>query len=96
MQQERTGISIGSLVCGIVSTALSALAIPIGIFLSWGGWLITIAGLITGIIAIALGVKGKQALHAGRAIAGFVLGIIGTSLHGVLFFGFLLLHFFYS
>lgn len=70
------GKAIASLVLGIISCVGSLLYIV--------GWVI---GLICGILAIIFGVKAKkQSKHRGIAIAGFVLGIIGTSLCGVTIF----------
>lgn len=84
---EHRGIAIGSLVCGIVSTAISALAISISIFWSLWGCVIGVAGVTTGIVAIALGSKARYAYPTGRATAGFVLGIIGTALDGIICLG---------
>ena len=95
METEKNGIAIGSLVCGIVSASISALAIPVGILLSIWGCGIAVAGIATGIVAIVLGVKGKNFYPSGRAIAGFVLGIIGTAMHAIIFLCFLIVHLIY-
>lgn len=91
----KNGLGIAAMVCGIVSVSLSAAAIPIGIFFYFWGCVITVFGLGCGIFAIAAGAKAKKFFPAGQAIAGFVLGIIGTSLHAVIFLCFLILYLFF-
>jgi hypothetical protein len=67
-------MAIASLVCGIVSVVL-AFCGPLAV-----------AGVILGIIAIALSILARKNGQAGgAATAGLVLGIIGTVLSAVLF-----------
>ena len=53
--------------------AVAALVLGIVSILTW---LLPIAGYITTIIAIVLGVKGRKSENCGMATAGMVLGII--------------------
>lgn len=70
VEVQKNGKAIASLVLGILSC--------VGAITYMIGWLI---GLVCGIIAIVFGAKAKkQKEQRGIAIAGFVLGIIGTSL----------------
>lgn len=75
MEQQNNGKAIASLVLGIVSIATTVL------FGSFG----PIFALVTGIIAIVLGVKARKECPCGMATAGFVLGIIGTVFGAVMF-----------
>lgn len=79
MRELQTGKAIASMVLGIVSVSLSVLSAIVIFFLFVLGILIGAAAMICGIIAIVLG---NRARPLGRAMAGFVLGIIGTSLSG--------------
>lgn len=76
--QQPTGknpMAIASLVLGIVSC----------VFSFCGVWLALI-GLVCGVVAIVLAVKGRKIVaKKGMATAGLVLGIIGTVLCGLLF-----------
>lgn len=63
------GLSIASLVLGIISVIFSFLFV----------WV----GLVSGIIGIVLAIKGRKESKNGMAIAGLVLSIIGTCLSGV-------------
>lgn len=87
----KNGLGIAAMVCGIVSVSLSAVAIPIGIFFFFWGCVISLFALGCGIFSIVAGAKAKQYPPIGQAIAGLVLGIIGTSLHVVIFLCFLIL-----
>lgn len=88
----KNGMGIASMVLGIVSVSLSAVAIPIGIFFQLWGCFISVCGILCGIVAIALGAKSKNFYPAGQAIAGFVMGIVGVSIHTIIFLCFLLIH----
>lgn len=85
-EEFKNGLGVAAMVCGIVSVSISALAIPIGIFFHIWGCLIAAVGLGCGIFAIVAGAKAKIYYPAGKAIAGFVMGIIGTSLHAMILF----------
>ncbi len=76
IEDNRKGLSIASLVLGIVSI----------LFVS--KFIIAVA---CGVLAIVFGIKGKGRGGKGMATAGFITGIIGVSLQAVLFiFGFVL------
>ncbi len=72
----RKGKAITALIVGILSC--------VGAFCFYPGWMI---GLICGILAIVFGALAKSGVKRGIAIAGMVLGIVGTSLCGVLLLG---------
>ena len=79
MQNTGKGLSVASLVLGMVSAVLA-----------WF-YLINIAALVCGIIGIVCAAKGKKAAVAANAptglgTAGLVLSIIGTALAGIGFF----------
>ena len=61
MEKNNNSLAVVALVLGIVSIIT---------------WLFPIAGYITTIIAIVLGVKGRKSEKRGMATAGMVLGII--------------------
>ena len=61
MEKNNNSLAVVALVLGIVSIIT---------------WLFPIAGYITTIIAIILGVKGRKSEKRGMATAGMVLGII--------------------
>jgi len=68
-------MAIASLVLGIISC----------VFSFCGVW-VALIGLVCGIVAIITAVKGRKLqTKRGLATAGLVLGIIGTSLCGLLF-----------
>ncbi|MCM1370725.1 MAG: DUF4190 domain-containing protein [Clostridium sp.] len=68
--QENNSTAIAALVLGIVSVVFA--------------FIFTWIGLIAGIVAIILAVKGmKNPVKKGMATAGLVLGIIGTALSGI-------------
>lgn len=72
-QSKNNGMSIASLVLGIVACVFA--------------WLIPLIGLVCGIVGIILAVKGKKASAPGKtgmAVAGLVLSIIGLSLSAVM------------
>ena len=79
MQNTSVGKAIASMVLGIVSVSIAVLSAILFFFLFPLGVGCGIASLICGIIAIVLGNKARP---LGRAIAGFVLGIAGSSLSG--------------
>lgn len=79
MLHERIGLSIASMVLGIISVSFSAISIAFLFFVFSLGLALVIIALICGIIAIILGHKSRP---LSRGIAGLVLGIIGTSLAG--------------
>ena len=67
-QSKNNGMSIASLVLGIVGCALA--------------WFIPLIGIVCGIVGIILAVKGKKASAPGKtgmAVAGLVLSIISLS-----------------
>lgn len=68
--------AIAALVLGLISCVCSVCYIV--------GWII---GLVCGILAIIFGVKARKQTKSGMATAGFVLGIVGTSLCGVTLLG---------
>ena len=84
MNPTGSRISIAAMVLGIVSVSLCILAMIFSFFWILQAIAVAAAALICGIHAIILGVKGRQLQSVGRAIAGFVLGIIGTSISGLL------------
>lgn len=61
MEKNNNNLAVAALVLGLVSIIT---------------WLFPIAGYITTIIAIVLGVKGRSSEKRGMATAGMVLGII--------------------
>ncbi|MBR3039371.1 MAG: hypothetical protein IKI20_01760 [Lachnospiraceae bacterium] len=64
---ESNGKAVGAMICGIVSLAS---------FYSCVGW-------IPGIVAICLGAAGlKKVTNRGKAVAGFIMGILGTIIGG--------------
>lgn len=72
--QNSKGKAIASLICGIVSVVLA-----------WFGYG-AIAGLAAGIVAIVLGVSVRKLNDENKnfATAGFITGIIGVVLSGIL------------
>ncbi len=72
--QNSKGKAISSLICGIVSVVLA-----------WFGYG-AIAGLAAGIVAIVLGVGVRKLNDENKnfATAGFITGIIGVVLSGIL------------
>ena len=83
---EKNGLGIAALVCGIVSVSLCGAAIPIGILFPFWGCSIAVVGIIPGIFAIVAGTRSrKYSYPAGKAVAGFILGIIATSIDAVIF-----------
>lgn len=76
IEDNRKGLSIASLVLGIVSILLVS------------KFIIAVA---CGILAIIFGIKGKKRGGKGMAAAGFITGIIGLSLQVIFFiFGLIL------
>ena len=74
MTPPGNGKATGSMVCGILSLVAA-----------WFGWG-AIVGLALGIVAIVLSVNAKKdGFVGGKAKAGFVMGLIGSILSGVLF-----------
>jgi len=61
MEKNNNKLAVAALILGIVSIIT---------------WLLPIAGYITTIIAIVLGVKGRKSEKRGMATAGMVLGIV--------------------
>ena len=84
MNPTGSRISIAAMVLGIVSVSLCIPAMIFSFFWILQAIAVAAAALVCGILAIILGVKGRQLKSVGRAIAGFVLGIIGTSISGLL------------
>lgn len=74
--QSGKGKAVTSLVLGIISC--------VGTLGFYPGWILSLA---CGIPAIVFGAMGKQGKKRGLAIAGFVLGIVGTALGGALLIG---------
>lgn len=70
------------------SKATVALVLSIvSLVLAWFGWL-AIIGLVVAIVAVVLGVQARKEMPegtTGMATAGFVMGIIGIALNGILF-----------
>ena len=75
--------AIASMVLGIVSVSFCFRWLP--------GMLIVLLSLACCILAIVMGARARVLRPAGRAIAGLVLGIIGTSISGLLLLCLLLL-----
>lgn len=78
-QASSKGKSIAAMVCGIIGVA--------GCFIP-GGWVFVVITLVLAIIGIVLGSQGMKAAKAtgegkGMAVAGLVLGIIGTVMSGI-------------
>ncbi len=76
MSNDGKGLSIGALVCGIISCVLA-----------WF-YMVNIVALILGIVGLVLAVNGRKLAKAANAptgigTAGLVLAIIGTSLAGI-------------
>lgn len=91
----KNGLGIAALVCGVVSVSLCGAAIPIGIFFPFWGCILAVVGIILGIFAIIAGTRSRKYFcPAGKAIAGFILGIIGTSIDGVVFICYFCLYLF--
>ena len=83
--------AITSMCLGIISCSLSLIGfICIFFHLFFSGCISSIA-LVLGIISI---VFAASSLHCGRAVAGLVTGIIGTSLSGLLLLTNLVIGFF--
>ncbi|MFJ2738391.1 DUF4190 domain-containing protein [Streptomyces sp. NPDC087440] len=72
--QQKNGLAVAALVCGILAVFASITII--------GGFLLGLLGLIFGIIA-ALKARGGRAPHRVMAIIGAVLGGVGLILSGV-------------
>lgn len=73
MENKTNGMAVASLICGIASCAFAFIFV----------WI----GLVAGILAIVFSVKGRKVSEPGKtgmATAGLVLGIVGTSLSGIL------------
>ena len=83
--------AIASMVLGIVSVSFCVPAILFSFFRWLPGMLIVLVSLACGILAIVMGARARVLRPAGRAIAGLVLGIIGTSISGLLLLCLLLL-----
>lgn len=79
MKNSKTGIAIASMVVGIVATSLSVFTMIIPFFSIFFGSVLASISLICGIVAIVFGANAKNQKPAGRAIAGFILGIIASS-----------------
>lgn len=77
MKQEKIGLSIASMVLGIIAVSLTVTSITFLFFIFSLGMALNFIALSCGIIAIILGAK-SRILY--RGVAGFVLGIVGTSL----------------
>lgn len=75
MENQKSTKATASLVLGIIACALP---VVLGIYGS-------IIGVVCGIISIIMGVKAKKETTSGIATAGFILGIIGTVLSGLVF-----------
>ena len=92
MKELNTGKAIASMVLGIVSVSFSVFAAIILFFLFVPAMIIATSALTCGILAIVLAGKAKG---LGRAIAGLVLGIVGTSLTGcIMIIGIVIFFFF--
>ncbi len=77
MENKTNGLAIGSLILGIFT-------IVMGCF-GWTFFYGTIIGVITGIVGIILGVKGKKEAPSGVATGGLVTSIIGLIFCGIMF-----------
>lgn len=74
MEEKKNGMAIAALVLGIVSIVTAILFGAYGAFI----------GLACGILAIIFSTKAKKVQPSGMATAGFVLGIIGTVISGLM------------
>ena len=72
--------AITSMCLGIISCSFALLAIIIAFFHLFISAIIALIGLTTGILSI---IYASSSHHCGRAVAGLVTGIIGTSLSGL-------------
>ena len=59
---NRNGLALGSLVTGIVGAVMA--------------WLIAIAGLVLGVVAVVLGMMARRGGTSGQATAGIALGAL--------------------
>lgn len=84
MQESSYRSAVASMVLGIVSVSLFLPAVILSFFHWKYSLVFATISLICGIVAIVFGAKAKMIKPAGRAIAGFVLGIVGTSISGIL------------
>ena len=80
---EGKNLAMTSMVCGIISTVCVLLGTAEELY-----EIASLAGIALGIVAIVLAVKAKKRDYSGGIRnAGFVLGIIGTSLCGMMLLG---------
>lgn len=91
MNNSNIRTAVASMVLGIVSVSLCLPAMLFPFFWWILGAVISAVSLICGILAIILGARAKLIRPAGRAVAGFVLGIVGTSIAGLVILSLLIL-----
>lgn len=84
MKSEKYGLGIAAMVLGIVAVSIASVALIFPFFSFLLGEIFGSIALICGIVAIVMGNTARFYKPAGRAIAGFVLGIIAVSLSGIL------------
>lgn len=77
---ENFSKAIASMSMGIVSCSFAIIAIVLSFFTVLYGGILTGMALALGILAI---VFSCSSLHCGRAVAGLVTGIVGSSISGV-------------
>ncbi len=83
------GKTIASMTSGIISTSLSVLSIVLSFFWLIFGITISIISIICGVIAITFS---NHSLHSGKAIAGLVTGVVGSSIGSIVFITCLILN----
>lgn len=83
--------AITSMVLGIIACSLSLVTIICAFFNLFFSSLIGAIALVLGIVSIVFAASSP---HCGRAIAGLVTGIVGTSLAGILILTNMVLGFF--
>ncbi|MBS6179674.1 hypothetical protein MKC91_06285 [[Clostridium] innocuum] len=91
MNSTAVRTAIASMVLGIVSVSLCVPAILLSFFWWLLGMITALASLTCGILAIVMSTRASAISPAGRAVAGLILGIIGTSIAGLLLLCLLLL-----
>ena len=83
MNNSNDRMAVASMVLGIVSVSLCLPAMLFPFFWWILGAMIAAVSLICGILAIIMGARARLIQTTGRAVAGFVLGIVGTSIAGL-------------
>lgn len=83
--------AITSMCLGIISCSLAIIAMICAFFHLFASGIIAAIALVSGIISI---VNAASSHHCGRAVAGLVTGIVGTSLNGLLLLANMVIGFF--